>query len=512
MQANRPSRPALSTQAIWLFFAKVISASIMLGVPMLLARALDQTTYGLYRQATLLLSTGIVVLTFGYIFSAYYYFPLGPQRRLAAALNIVIFLGATGTLALVVFSAFPQIVRLLLGGSGLVQFAPLFGVIFFLQCVGYPLEHFAIADGQFKLSTTFIISIQLSRAALLYGVALFAPTLRNLLLATAAQALIQVVAFGWYVLAYFPGCWQLFDGRFFTEQFVYVFPMALTGLLYMVGMKIPSYVVAHQFTPAEFAIYSIGCFEIPFIGVVREALGSVMIPRISELKSRNQLAEIRRVTAAASSKLAMANCAFIGVFLAAGPDFIAFLFSNRYLASWPIFAINLAPWFLEITLVDPITRAFPEIQRRLLAMRTVLIVVSTAIMVYYGPRFGMIFIVTTHVVFGAVERIYVLRLAAVRLRFVASELTQWRVLPIATVSAAIAAFASRSARIAMGSQPVLVRLLVCGLVFAIVYPILLWVTKALTPTDKSILRRFVDPNSTVPGSIPEETEVSAQVG
>lgn len=506
MQSTRPSRAPLSTQAIWLFVAKAISAGIMLGVPILLARALDQHTYGLYRQSSLVLSTGVVILTFGYIFSAYYYFPVGPQRRLKAAWNVVVFLAATGTLALVVFAAFPQIVRLLLGGPGLVQFAPLLGLILFLHCVGYPLEHFAIADGQFKLSTTFIICIQLSRAALMYGVALFAPTLRNLLLAMAAQAFIQVIAFGWYLLTYFPRCWQLFDQRFFVEQFFYVLPMALTGMLYIIGLKIPSYVVSHQYTPGQFAIFSIGCFEVPFMGLVREALGSVMIPRVSELKFRHDLVEIRRVTASASSRLAIANCAFIGVLLAAGPDFLTFVFSNRYYAAWPIFVINLIPWFFEIPLVDPITRAFPELQRKLLAVRAVEIVIASTIMIHYGARYGMIFIAATHVVSGVFERVLMMWLAAARLQFQARELSQWRVLPIAAVSAAIAAAAGRWVHHVLYPQPSFVRLMACGSVFLLIYLTLLWMTRSITPKDRSKMRRFFSSVIPIPLHQPDEVE------
>jgi O-antigen/teichoic acid export membrane protein len=182
---------------------------------------------------------------------------------------------------------------LLLGGNELVPYARLIGLILFLQCLGYPLEHFAIADRQFKLSTAFIVGIQLSRAGLLYGVAFFAPTLRNLLLAAAAQGIIQVAAFLSYVGRSFARCWHLFSRRFFVEQFVYVLPMALAGLLYTLGSKIPSYILAHQSTPAKFAIFSAGCFEVPFMGLVREALGSVMIPRISELKFHGDLEEVR---------------------------------------------------------------------------------------------------------------------------------------------------------------------------------------------------------------------------
>jgi O-antigen/teichoic acid export membrane protein len=493
MVGIRSRKASLGTQAVWLFVAKLISAAIMMGVPILLARALDQKTYGLYRQSTLVLGTGLLFLVFGYIFSAYYYFPTGPERRLAAAWNILLFLGGAGTLALVVFTVYPRIVQILLGGQELVPYAPLIGLILFLQCVGYPLEHFAIADGQFQLSTVFIISIQLSRAVLLYSVAIFAPTLRNLLLAVAAQGLIQVVAFLSYVSRSFSRCWHLFSWRFFREQFLYVLPMALAGLLYMLGLKLPSYVVSHQYTPAVFAIFAVGCFDVPFMGLVREALGSVMIPRVSELKFEGDLAEIRRVTAAASSKLAIANCAFVGVLLACGPDFITFLFSRRYYASWPVFAVNLIPWLLEIPLVDPIVRAFPEVQRRVLGTRLLLLVPSVAMMVYFGPRYGMVFIAAIHVVIGGLERIYVMRLVAVRLQFRASEWTLWRDLPKAAISAVLAALAGRGALQSLVTWPQVFKLMACGIAFVLVYGLGLLVTRATTYRDFLALVKTLRP-------------------
>jgi O-antigen/teichoic acid export membrane protein len=493
MEGTRSHKVSLGTQAVWLFTAKLISTGIMMGVPILLARALDQNTYGLYRQSTLLLGTGMLVLVFGYIFSAYYYFPAGPERRLAAAWNVILFLGCTGTLALVVFTVYPRIVQIILGGSELVPYAPLIGVILFLQCVGYPLEHFAIADGQFQLSTVFIISIQLSRAVLLYGVAAFAPTLRNLLLAAAAQGLIQVVAFLSYISHSFSRCWQLFSWRFFREQFLYVLPMALAGLLYMFGLKIPSYVVSHQYTPAAFAIFSVGCLEVPFMGLVREALGSVMIPRISELKFQGNLDEIRRLTASASSKLAIANCAFVGVLLACGPDFITLLYSRRYYASWPIFAVNLIPWLFEIPLVDPIGRAFPEVQRKVLVARVSLLVPSVMVMIHYGPRFGMIFIAAIHVVIGGLERIYVMRIAAVRLQFRASEWGLWRDVPKAAMSAVLAMLGGRWVLQTLSTWPQVFKLISCGIAFVLVYGLCLLATRAITYGDFSALLQVARP-------------------
>ena len=160
--------------------------------------------------------------------------------------------------------------------------------------------------------------------------------------------------------------------------------------------------------------------------------------------------------------------------------------------------------------MDPIARAFPEVQRKLLAARIALLSLSVAVMISYGPRYGMIFIVGVHVIVGAVERMYVMRLAAARLKFRMSDWQLWRTLPMAALSAMLAAVAGRWVHHILAAWPETVRLLSCGVAFTLVYGAALWATKSVSLDDFSAILRFLRP--TFPAvELAEATEVEEVV-
>ena len=54
-----------------------------------------------------------------------------------------------------------------------------------------------------------------------------------------------------------------------------------------------------------YAIYAVGVFKLPLVGLLRESIGSVVLPRINELESRNERRQILALVAAAARKLAL---------------------------------------------------------------------------------------------------------------------------------------------------------------------------------------------------------------
>lgn len=64
--------PSLASQAFFLAAAKTAGFVISLVLPMLLARALNQREYGLFKQAFLVTSTLVGILPFGMGMSAFY--------------------------------------------------------------------------------------------------------------------------------------------------------------------------------------------------------------------------------------------------------------------------------------------------------------------------------------------------------------------------------------------------------------------------------------------------------
>src|SRR5262249_10966223 len=139
-----------------------------------------------------------------------------------------------------------------------------------------------------------------------------------------------------------------------------------------------------------FAIYSVGCFQLPFVGILTEATSSVLIPRVSMLQKEGRTSEIVRLTAEAARKLALALFPIYAFLLVVGPDFLAFLFSETYRRSWPVFAVNLTILPIMVLLLDPIQRAFAEHRNFIMRVQGAALAFQIVALWIVVPRFGLV--------------------------------------------------------------------------------------------------------------------------
>jgi O-antigen/teichoic acid export membrane protein len=160
-------------------------------------------------------------------------------------------------------------------------------------------------------------------------------------------------------------------------------PFGLTALLLILQTDIHNYFVGYRFSSAEFAIYAYGCFQLPLIAMLAESINSVLIPRMSELQAQNDKQEIIRLTGLAIQKLAFFYFPIYIFLMITAQTFIVTLFTRDYLASVPIFLINLTLLPIYIWITDPIVRAYKELGRFILTLR-VLILIALVAALYFG--------------------------------------------------------------------------------------------------------------------------------
>ena len=108
-----------------------------------------------------------------------------------------------------------------------------------------------------------------------------------------------------YLRSRFPGFWRGFEWGMMRTQLAYAMPLGLAGLLYTVQADLHNYFVSHRFGAAEFAVYSVGCFQLPLVGLLSESANSVMITRVSLLQRECESAEIKELMARVMRKLAV---------------------------------------------------------------------------------------------------------------------------------------------------------------------------------------------------------------
>jgi O-antigen/teichoic acid export membrane protein len=376
--------PSLKTQSAWLLFAKVIGFGFTFLLPLIIVRFLSKEEVGIYRQVFQIVINAVTILPLGISMSAYYFLSRETaERRLSVVFNILIFNFFVGGIACLTLYFYPSLIGDIFQSAEITHLAPKIGVVIWLWIFSAFLETIAIANQEPRIGALFIILAQFTKTVLMILAVVIFATVESFVYAAMLQAFIQTIVLFVYLTSRFPKFWKSFDARFFREQIFYALPFGLVGLLWILQTDIHNYFVGYRFSPAEYAVYAYGCFQLPLIGILSDSVTSVLIPRMSELQAKNDKREMIRLTIRAIEKLAFFFFPMYVFLIITAQTFITTLFTRNYLASVPIFLINLTllPFYIWIT--DPIVRAYQELGKILLTMR-VLILVAMVAALYYG--------------------------------------------------------------------------------------------------------------------------------
>jgi O-antigen/teichoic acid export membrane protein len=485
--------PALSLthRASWLLGARLAAFAFGMVLPLLLVRRLDQRDFGIYKLVFLVVNTAVTLLPFGFSMSAYYFLPRERDRQGATVLHIVLFLSILGVAGGLAVLLFPQLLVFVARDAAVRAFAPWVGVLIALWIVAAFLEVAPIANQDARLGSLLILAVQLTRTLLLLGAAVIFGTIESLLVAAVVQAALQVVVLLTYLEWRFPGFGRCLDGPMFRRQLAYAMPLGLAGMLYTFQTDLHNYFVSHRFGAAAFAIYSVGCFQLPLTGMLTEAAALVLLPRMNELESAGRTREIVAVTLRAARKLSAVIFPLYAFLMVTGGEFLSFLFTSQYLASLPIFRINLTLLPLSVLLLDPIVRAFAQFRYHLLGFHVVLSLLLVGNLTWATPLYGMVGAISVVVGIRILERL-VVTLALARIlcfeRDDAAPLADIAKLALSAAAAAGAAYGTR--QWLLDSRPIVI-LLGCGLVFALVYLVAVLLFRVPRPDEFALVRRLL---------------------
>ena len=488
MAAERPAAPSLSTQAFWLLLAKTFGFALTLGLPLVLVRSLSQAEFGLYKQAFLVVGTAMTVLPLGFGMSAFYFLPRDREAHGAIVLHVLLVHTLVGGLAALALIAWPGLLTAVLGSDALTPYSAELAAVVLTWTVASFLDIVAVARQDVVASTVFIIASQASKTAIFIVAALAAGSVRALIDAAIVQGVLQIAVLLAYMRAKFPGFWRGFDWQTLRTQASYALPLGLSSLVLKFQSDLPHYVVGHAFGAAEYAIFTVGVFNLPLIGLLRESVGSVMLPRVSRLEQEQDRQQIVGLVARVARKLALFYFPIYVFLMIVGREFISVLFTPQYLASWPLFAVYLLVIPTGVIVLDPITRAYAEQRFFLLKLRLVLFAITIAIFAAGAARLGLL---GTVAVMVAVQVAGTLG-AGIRLSRVmelgAKDFRQFAVLGRIAGAALAAGVVCAAARFALlGSGPFVV-LAVGGIAYAAAYAAAIVVAGVLDAGEWSLLR------------------------
>ncbi len=482
---------SFTVRAGWLFFAKCLAFGLSFILPLLLVRRLSQHEFGLYKQVFLVVGTAIYILPLGFGMSAFYFLPRERERRDQVVFNILLFYLLMGCGACLALILNPSLLGTIFKSDELTGYAPRIGVIILFWVVSSFLEVVTLANQESRLATFFIIVSQLVKTGLMVAAAISLATVEALINVAIVYGILQTAVLLLYLRSRFGSFWRTIDWRMVRTQVGYALPIGLASVLFQVQADLHNYFVSHQFSAAEFAVYAIGCFNLPLIGILSESAGSVTIPHVSYLQKHGRDREIVELIARMLRKLAAFYLPIYFFLLVMGREFITVLFTAQYESSWPIFAINLTmiPLGLIASACDPVIRAYAE--HRFFMMRVrVAVIAALSVGLWFGTRrFGLIGAITVVVIFNLIERCViatkVCRILGATRRDIGllKDITK---LAIAAFAAGIASLFVRSYGL---EAPPLILLIASGMVFCFFYVVALLLLGVLTPQEREFIER-----------------------
>ena len=481
---------SLTARAVWFTFAKTLAFVVNFALPLLLVRRLSQQDFGLYKQVFLVVATTTSMIPLGFGMSAFYFLPREGERQGLIIFNILLFYTFAAGLVCLLLFIYPGLLAVIFSSSELVPYGRIIGLVIFLWAVSSFLELVVVAHQEFKLATLLIFVTQVGRSLLLLAAAFWFSSVPALIYAAIIQGVLQTAVLLFYLRSRFSGFWRSFDWSLMRAQLSYAVPFGVASMLFRFQVDLHNYYVAHEFGAAMYAIYAIGCFNLPLVDILSDAVGTVAIPRVSYLQSIGKPREIIELIMSLIRKMSAVLIPLYIFLLVMGREFITLLFTAKYLASWPIFAINLTLILLGIlaNAYDPVTRAYPRYRYFLIRVRVTLLVLL-AVTLWLGVRsYGLVGAISAVVLVNLVERLVIVfkmgRVVGLKWQDLRMLKDVWKI-SFAGIAAGLTALLIRS--LMPGARPFFV-LLVSGIFFSVVYLALALALKVLTPDEREKIR------------------------
>jgi len=470
---------------LFLVGGRTVAFAATFFIPIVLVRLLSQAEFGTYKQLFLVFATLYTIAQFGMAESLFYFVPQASREARRYVVHSTLFLLGMGVASLAIILGLRSAITGVLGNDALGGALPLLGVFVLLMLPSAVLEIVMIARGRYRLaSACYGASDALRAVFFLAPVLLLGWRIEGLLLGAIAFAVLRLAATLGYLARAFPPAEQSGAGAL-ASQLAYAIPFGLAGVLEIAQATFHQYAVAYRFDAATFAIYAVGCFQVPLVDFITSSASNVLMVQLSE-DGRRAGAEARAAWHRTVRELALLLLPLVGLLLVSARDLVVLLFTAAYLASVPIFMVWSAGILLAVLPVDAVLRVHAQ-TRFILGMNALRLALIVALLPWCLSAWGLIGAVLATVAATAVAKAVALRRVERLLAGPAAALLPWRALGGITAAAGLAAVAALAAGLLDTTMPA--RLLVTGLVYGVTYLTLLFVLGVVTEDERAALAR-----------------------
>jgi O-antigen/teichoic acid export membrane protein len=415
-RVDSPSRPSTRARnvlglaegrpALLLVIGRSIGLAASFAIGIVLARLFDPAMFGTYKQFFLVYATLYGVLQLGMAESLYYFVPRQSHHTGRYVANAVVMLTAAGLLG----TAALYLARTAIGGwltPELAGYVVPLGLFLTFTLASTVLEIVMVSRHQhMRAAITYAIS-DITRTVLFVIPALAIGTIRAVFIGATIFA-------GARLAVTLAALWREFgrdfrvDRSLWRQQLGYALPFALAVGIEVVLINYHQYVVAGRFDAATYAIYAIGCLQIPLFDLICTSTVNVLMVRMADAERGRAALALWHDTVARLAFLLVPLTVFL---LIGAQSLIVGLFTTTYAASVPIFMVWVLTMLPGVLAVDAVLRVYAQ-TRFLLVMNLVRFVVVAGLIGWFLNTFGLLGAVgVTAVAMAVAKGLGVIRIA-----------------------------------------------------------------------------------------------------
>jgi len=126
---------------------------------------------------------------------------------------------------------------------------------------------------------------------------------------------------------------------FIPRLCLYSFPLLLASSASILGLKIDHLIVSSLLGTTVYALYTVGAFEIPIFSLIQSSISAVLIPQITRDIKNKEYKQAQTLWKTVSYKSALLSFPIAILFIVEAEYIVTLLFSEKYRAAAPIFAL-----------------------------------------------------------------------------------------------------------------------------------------------------------------------------
>lgn len=343
---------------------RILSSVFGFIIPLYLSRHISIEEYGTYKALILIQSTAMFVLPLGIDSALLVFLQKDRDNHHMYGLNILVFTFITGVLFTSIFLIFIHPISELLKIKGLITLKESFSIFLITSLMTNHIYIYFIFKEKIKTAISIELISQLGKAFLIIFGFYYFGKLDGVLWLLGIFFGVQLVLITLYHIIGITRLKEKSPGFFmrFSQQIGHGLPVGLSNIALYVA-ELDKLVISSIFGARSFAIYSTGCFKLPFTHSIESTMLDMMGMSMVKHYEVNQLEKIKQLWKDYSRQILSIQIP-IGIFFSIFSEaVITLIFSSRYTESAAIFSIFMLMQTINCSQPDMLFRAMQATKR-----------------------------------------------------------------------------------------------------------------------------------------------------